>query len=195
MDKGGLMRTYDMVVALVIAFAARANAQLGSHGNIFVGYSYTRLPQDPPISGSSGLNGWDGSVEFKMAPWVGGVAEVGGVYGTRIIETPCPPGGGGCGPVSQDAKLHTFLCGPRLSAGAGRIRLFGHGLFGAALLSENGSGFSSSHTAFATTLGGGLDCRLAHGVAWRVQGDDLITAFPSQTLNSFRFSTGVVFRF
>ena len=176
-------------------FAHSASAQVVPRGNVFVGYSYGRVPQDPPITGSSGLNGWNGSVEFKKAPLLGGVIEVGGLYGPRIEETPCNPGGGGCGPVSEDAKLHTFLVGPRLGVGAGRFRVFGHGLFGVGLLRQNGSGFSSSHTDFAAALGGGLDYRLAPGIGWRVQGDDLITVFPVKTLHSFRLSTGVVIRF
>jgi outer membrane protein with beta-barrel domain len=189
------MRRCHAVVALLMVFTVRANAQFVPRANVFVGYSYASVPQDGPIAGRSGLNGWNGSVEFKVAPWLGGVADFGGLYGTRIEETPCPPGGGGCGPVGEHAKLHTFLFGPRLSVGARRFRLFGHGLFGVALLDQSGSGFTLSKTAFAAALGGGLDYRLAHRLSWRVQGDDLATTFTPRTLHSFRLSTGLVFRF
>ena len=44
-------------------------------------------------------------------------------------------------------------------------------------------------------IGGGLDYRLVKGIAWRLQGDGLITGFYGKTQTNFRLSTGLVFRF
>jgi len=64
-------------------------------------------------------------------------------------------------------------------------------LFGAAHASQTGS----SDTSFATAVGGGLDYRLIHGIAWRLQGDEVHTRFFGGGQDHFRFSTGIDFRF
>ena len=47
----------------------------------------------------------------------------------------------------------------------------------------------------ATALGGGIDYRLIHGIAWRLQGDEVHTRFFGGGQDHFRFSTGIDFRF
>jgi hypothetical protein len=188
------MHKWYAVFVLSVAFAAKANAQIPS-GNLYAGYSYLSAPASPPLTNRNNMNGWNGSAELKIAPWVGAVADFGGSYGTLTAETPCPPGVGGCGPVNFDIKLHTFLFGPRVSVNAGKFRPFAHFLFGGAHSSGTGSGLTRSDTSFATALGGGMDYRIVKGIAWRVQFDDVMTKALSSAQNNLRFSTGIVFRF
>jgi hypothetical protein len=65
--------------------------------------------------------------------------------------------------------------------------------------------FTDSNTSFAMNLGGGVDYRLNKRFAWRLiqfdynpiflRGRTINTeAFPSRTLNGFRFSTGIVIK-
>jgi hypothetical protein len=155
-------------------------------GNIFVGYSYGSA--DLNSNNRSNLNGWEGSLEGKVLPWVGIVADFNGLYGTNNFPS-----------TSQnfhvDAREHNFLFGPRVSVSVGKLRPFAHALFGAGYVSVSTQGYSASDTAFATALGGGLDYRLIHGLAWRFQGDYLQTRFFGNTQNNGRFSTGVVLNF
>jgi hypothetical protein len=180
---------------LLLAFATQANAQDFLRGNVYGGYSFLGAPASPPFTSRQTFNGWDASVEFKLATGVGAVADFGGNYGTVPIEVACPVNLGGCGPVSLNTKLYTYVFGPRFSAPIGRFRPFAHILFGGAYSSGSGDGFTSSNTSYAVALGGGLDYKLIKGIAWRAQFDDMVTKAISNSQNNLRFTTGVVFRF
>jgi len=55
---------------------------------------------------------------------------------------------------------------------------------------------SSSDTAFATAVGGGIDLHIAPFLSFRaIQMDYLVTRFRSGTQNQPRASTGIVLRF
>jgi hypothetical protein len=185
------MRLGTMVGFAILLFATAVNAQIPTKGNVYFGYSYVRA--DLSSLGGSNLNGWNGSLEGKVIPWLGIVADLGGNYGTERVQTPCVPGP--CGPVDLHARLHTFVFGPRLSINVGKFTPFVHGLIGAGHVSASGSGISNSDTSFASALGGGLDYRIVKGAAWRFQLDNLQTRFFSNTQNNFRFTTGIVLRF
>jgi len=196
-------------LAVVISFflcAGAACAQLVPKGNAFVGYSYSRadvfpgpLPAfDRTTTGS--LNGWEASLEGKVFPFVGIVADFSGHYGSHNFTIGCeaiptPP----CVPTSGNAhaNLHSYLFGPRVSFSVGRFRPFAEAFFGAAHISEDAQsvGLSQSDTSFAYALGGGIDYKLFVPVAWRFEGDLLQTRFFSNTQNNLRLSTGIVLRF
>jgi len=189
------------IVALgcFLIFALAAQAQIPG-GNIYVGYSY--LNADVPLGGPflrapnrSSLNGWTGSLELKVIPWLGGVAEVGGNSGTQPIEVfrPVVPGG----PTNIDARtnLHTYMFGPRVSFPIGRITPFAEALFGAGHARVHNSFLSVADTSFSTAIGGGLDYRIIHGLGWRVQADYLHTRLFNSTQANFRASTGLVLHF
>jgi hypothetical protein len=55
--------------------------------------------------------------------------------------------------------------------------------------------FGSTDNSFATALGGGIDYRLIHGLAVRLQGDEIHTNFFDTGENHFRFSAGIDIRF
>jgi hypothetical protein len=159
------------LLALIVLFlASGASAQVPTSGNIFFGYSHNSA--DSNGGPRFGLNGWDGSLEGKVAPWVGIVADLSGAYG------------------SGDS-LHTVVFGPRLSVPVGRITPFAHALVGVSHI----SGHSTSDTSFGDALGGGFDYQFLDRIGWRFQIDDLQTRFFSRTQNDFRFSTGIVLHF
>jgi len=205
---------------VLVLFPVTAVAQIPKV-NIFVGYSFNHADLNAPTGFSHGqstilsrgnLNGWNASVEGKLIPLVGFVADFGGHYGSPSFNAPCdlgPP------PVpcttlqgKLNARLHTFLFGPQLSFSIGRLRPFAHALFGAAHVNEKvpldpSFSLSLSDTSFAYALGGGFDYKLAGPLGWRVQGDFLHTRLFEGTStssltfsqNNARLSTGIVFRF
>lgn len=177
-----------------------ASAQLPG-GNVYVGYSFVRgdIPTNTGLattSGSANFSGWNGSLELKLLPWVGGVADFAGNYGTERINlncqliVPCPSTS-----VDANVNLHTYLFGPRVSVPVGKFSPFAHALFGVAHTGVHAFGSSETDNSFSTAIGGGLDYRLIRPIAWRLQGDFLHTHFFGNTQNNFRFSTGLVLRF
>jgi hypothetical protein len=85
-----------------------------------------------------------------------------------------------------------LLFGPRVSVSVGPVRPFAEAMFGAAHINTNGFG---SDTSFATAIGGGLDYRIFHLLAWRFEGDFIRTSLFNTTQHNARFTTGVVLRF
>jgi len=183
-----VLRISATLLAL-LALTAAASAQVPTSGNIFFGYSYASaqvFSQD-----HNNLNGWNGSLEGKVFPWVGIVADISGHYGSDDVVVPCLPPGP-CSTIRADASVYNVLFGPRVSASVGKIRPFAHALFGAGHVSTNGF---NSDTSFATALGGGIDYRMFPVVGWRVQADYVQDRFFGDTQNNFRLSTGIVLHF
>jgi len=175
-----------------------ASAQTATKGNISFGYVRGNLSSNGPLSptiSSSNLNGWFTSAEYKPIPWLGGVLDFGGNYGTEPVTPFCEVIIVCQGPLAANANVHTFLFGPRASVSFGKVTPFAQALFGGAHTSARGPGFSNADTSVATALGGGVDFRLAKTIAWRMQGDYLQTHFFGSSQNHFRFSAGLVVRF
>jgi hypothetical protein len=181
---------------ILFALVSVGHAQVPG-ANVFVGYSY--LSADLVSNGRTNLNGWNGSVEGKVLPFIGLVADFSGHYAGSVPVSviACQEGVlvGACPTVNASTDIHSFLFGPRISASVGKFRPFAHALIGAAHISENASGFSDSNTSFAYALGGGIDYRLIPLISWRVQGDLLRTRFFSNTQDNVRISTGIVVHF
>jgi opacity protein-like surface antigen len=182
------MRKLLATATAIVAFASIASAQIPTSGNIFVGYSYynSQLTVD-----RENLNGWEGSLEGKVLPFLGIVADFSGHYGTSSTLNGFCINENFCGPVSVSHQL-AVMFGPRASASLGRWTPFGQVLVGLARTSASTFG---TNTSFASAFGGGLDCRIVKPVAWRFQADYVRTGLYSLTQNNFRFSTGIVFRF
>jgi hypothetical protein len=160
-------------------------AQIPTKGNLFVGYCYASA--DLSFNGRTNLNGWNGSLEDNVLPWVGIVADFSGLYGSQNV--PVVP------PISVSTGVHSLLFGPRASLAVRKFTPFAHALFGASHINESALGSSGSDSSFAIAWGGGIDYRLIHRIGWRVQADVLHTRFFSNTQNNFRLSTGVVLHF
>jgi Outer membrane protein beta-barrel domain len=174
------------VIAFILQLLPTAAlAQIPTRGNVFFGYSYGSA--DFSSNGRTNLNGWNGSLEGKVLPWIGFVADFSGFYGSQNV--PVIPS------FNVDTTVNTVVLGPRLSVSVGKFTPFAHALFGASHIHESATGFSDSDTSFASALGGGIDYRLFAPIAWRVQADMLQTRFFSNTQNNFRLSTGIVLHF
>ncbi|HLW84540.1 MAG TPA: outer membrane beta-barrel protein [Candidatus Sulfotelmatobacter sp.] len=189
------MRNAAIVAFTLILFAGLANAQVPTSGNIFVGYSfYSASSSSLGLSdvGRPKLNGWNASLEGKMLPWVGIVADFSGHYGSQSFLAPSGAGGGTAATVSGHETDVMF--GPRLSFSIRKFRPFGEAMFGVGHIST-GQGFSLSDTSFITAVGGGLDYKIIRILALRGEADYVQTHFFSTTQDDFRLSTGVVVRF
>jgi opacity protein-like surface antigen len=96
----------------------------------------------------------------------------------------------------SDLTIFSYLFGPRVSFGNGRLTPFVQVLVGGARASEDGA----STNAFALSAGGGLDFQLTkHWFVRPVQAEYLLTRFNffgegNDSQNSFRYSAGVGFR-
>ena len=187
------MRHFFAVIVAVLGLGILASAQVPTAGNIFLGYSYFNA--DTNVSNRTNLNGWNGSLEGKVFPFVGIVADVGEYYGTQsfpvgictgVIGSPCT--------ASSDFKTRilTATFGPRVSFSVGKFRPFVHGLIG---VGRTSGSLNGSDMSLADTLGGGIDYHLVPLIAWRVQADEVQTRFFHATQNNFRLSTGIVFHF
>jgi hypothetical protein len=154
------------LILMMLPMLAHAQA-----GNIYFGYLYGRT--DPGVGDNINMNGWNGSLEGKVFPWVGIVADLSGQYG------------------KADTSVHSFLFGPRVSVTVGKIRPFANVLFGVA----RNKAFSATDTSWATAVGGGVDYHLLPVIGWRVQGDFLRTNAFNDHQSDFRLSTGVVLTF
>ena len=188
------MRRITAIAFTLIALATAGYAQAPS-GNVFIGYSY--MNADLVSGNRTNLNGWNGSVEGKVLPFIGLVADFSGNYGSAPVapNPTCGTIGGSCSDVGASTNIHNFLFGPRVSLSVGKVRPFAHALVGAGHISESGAGFSDSGTSFAYAVGGGIDYHLVPLIGWRVQADLLQTRFFSNTQNNVRISTGVVIHF
>lgn len=179
------------IVFTLFMLAGGAYAQLPG-GNVYFGYSY--MSADLVSNNRDSLNGWNGSVEGKVLPFIGVVADFSGEYGTAPVGSACPVLGP-CPPLSASTHIQNFLFGPRVSVSVAKFRPFAEALIGAGHISENASPFSNSDTSFSYALGGGLDYHLIPLISWRLEGDLMQTRFFSNTQNNVRISTGIVIHF
>jgi opacity protein-like surface antigen len=201
----GKFRRLGQVITLVVAswaFSVEAAAQIPS-GNVFFGYSFENTASSSfnfANMSRPSLNGWEASLEGKVLPWVGIVADVGGHYGSQNYQQVL-----GSGPSTATINVNghelTALFGPRVSVPIGRFRPFAEALFGVAHIKTTQSSplpdnfLQPSDTAFATALGGGIDYKIIRPIALRVQGDYVQTRFFGTTQDNVRISTGIVLRF
>ena len=147
------MRNVGFIVLTLLLSAGLASAQVPTSGNVFFGYSY--YSTDLSSIDRANTNGWEASVEGKVIPFLGFVADFDSHYGSQNFAVPCPVGASDCFAFNADVTEHNFLFGPRVSFSVGKFRPFAEALFGAAHVdANNGVG---SDTSFATALGGGLD--------------------------------------
>jgi|SRR5579871_315072 hypothetical protein len=190
------MRNAILIGVTLFLCSAFSRAQIPTSGNVFFGYSYFN-------TNASGLNrvntnGWEATVEGKVFPFIGIVADFDAHYGSQNIPIAVVPVGtcptSGCPPLNFNESFteHNFLFGPRVGVSVGKFRPFAEAMFGAAHLNSPQAG---SDTSLATAVGGGLDYRLIRLVAWRIQGDYVHTRLFNTKQDNARISTGIVVRF
>src|SRR5438477_9430396 len=122
------MRRIGGAILLLAMSAGASLAQLPG-GNIFWGYSY--LSADTAnTTGHTSLNGWEASLEGKVLPFIGLVADFCTGYGTYRRPFACPIFG--CPATPTKEKINTYLFGPRVSVPILHVRPFAEALIGAA---------------------------------------------------------------
>jgi opacity protein-like surface antigen len=189
------MRKFILIASTLLLSAALASAQGSSSGNIFAGYSFenasTSALENPT---RPNLQGWEASLEGKLAPWIGLVTDFSGHYGPHTYPEVTP-----YGPINIAANGDEYeaLFGPRVSIPVGKCTPFAEVMVGIGHVDTRGisPGVHASGNSFATAVGGGLDYRILRIVALRVEGDYLRTNFFSTSQNDIRLSTGIVLRF
>ena len=184
------MRNVAAAAFALFLLDAVVAAQVPTAGNVFGGYSYyhTNLSNI-----GSTFNGWEGSLEGKVFPGVGIVADLTGHYGSQVVESPgvtCAIGA--ICTVRESTHIYQALFGPRFSVSLRRVRPFAEFEFGVAHITTANI---PSNTSFAMALGGGVDYRIIRLLALRFQGDYVSTHFFGAYQNNVRLSTGIVFRF
>lgn len=188
------MRKFAFVSAIALGLASVAAAQIPTSGNVFFGYSYynTKLSSLDRAS----LNGWNGSLEGKIVPWVGIVADLSGHYGSDTFPGFCEVIIGPCPNVNRSVTEYNALFGPRVSFTVGKVRPFAEALIGVGHVNTpSGPTLPGSDTSLATGLGGGVDYHLFPLVAWRLQADYIRTSFFGTSQGNARISTGIVIHF
>src|SRR5208282_3996608 len=96
------------VAAAGLAFSAAAGAQVPTSGNVFFGYSYYSMDassfnqSDTSGWGRPNTNGWEASLEGKVIPFLGFVADFDSHYGSQNLAIACPAGEPPCLPVSAN---------------------------------------------------------------------------------------------
>lgn len=210
------MRKCGILTSIILFLPSMLMAQIGgarpaanenaTRATIFGGYSYLR-------NQSNGFNGWEGQGTFNFNRYLGVTADVSGASLTPFSFSTL---GFSAGTFQH---LNNYLFGPTVTADLGRSAVFAHALFGEAsssleagvgvpIIGGISTGLTSAH-AFAMAFGGGIDIGLTRHLAVRaVQVDYLRTQFSATDAlttgltsslgnrqNSFRYSTGVVFRF
>ena len=188
------MRNFAYLGLTLLLLASLAAAQIPTSGNIFVGYSYENTDWSGLNSGLSrpNLNGWAASLEGKVFPHLGIVADFADHYGSQSFT-----GLTQSGPIRINVTGHQWalLFGPRLSIPVGNLTPFGEVMIGLSHINNGGTFPGPTNTSFATAVGGGMDYRLIKILALRLEVDYLQTRFYSTTQHNLRLSPGVVLRF
>jgi hypothetical protein len=182
------MRKLVVIAFMLFLFAGLAAAQVPTSGNVFFGYSFYNT--DLSSIDRANANGWEGTLEGKVLPFVGIIADFSGHYGSQNFPGPLCPN---CpGTINANVTEHNVLFGPRVSASVGKFRPFAEAMFGVGRVNVHSG---ATDTSFATALGAGLDYRLVRLVAWRFQGDFVQTRFFGTHQNNARISTGIAIHF
>jgi opacity protein-like surface antigen len=201
-----------VIVMMFSIMGAAAQAQQTPRVEVFGGYSLD-YASFPLLNGSQDLgnvrgflSGWNASANFNFNHWFGVAADFAGHYGSPskgedILVLPPNCFIGCTGPVTATLhNVHTFTFGPEIAIRQDHFTFFVRALFGAAHTREDIDSFASfvtpriSETKFAMIGDGGVDLDLSPHMALRIQPGYLMTHMLDRRQNSFRFSTGLVFR-
>lgn len=182
------MRTPVVIAVMLLLLTGCSVAQVPTAGNVFFGYSYQSADSTALniIGGNRvNMNGWEATLEGKVVPFLGIVADFSGHYGSQGALTPI-------GGVNVTGHQLTVMFGPRVGVSIGKFRPFAEFELGVGHMNTNALG---SNTSFADAIGGGLDYKLVRLVALRIGADELSTRFFGRTQNNFRLSTGIAVHF
>jgi hypothetical protein len=135
-----------LLLPCFLLLGALTSAQ--TSGSIYFGYSY----YDTNLSTNRGsLNGWNGTLEGKVLPHVGIVADISGDYGNlnfKPLNVTCPITG--C-PTHVSTHETNVMFGPRVSLPIGKFRPFAEAMAGVGHASASGFGSDTWLSAVAST--------------------------------------------
>jgi len=143
-----------------------------------VAFGYSRLGNDVFASGVGGLNGWEGSLNVKVKPFIGIEGDV-AQYGM--------------GAASTTPHTTMVMFGPRVTVGTMGVHVFAHALGG---VGHTSNSVGLSQTDLTVGLGGGGDVRIAPFFSIRLAADYLAVPTSSHSGSAHeRVSAGLAFRF
>jgi hypothetical protein len=201
-------------LALCLFSCASAGAQEYPRAEVYGGYQLL-VDEDliDDITYAQGLDvdaydrqhGINAAVEYNIRKWMGIVAEAG--HGRSSLSLGDSKEGVPIWSARYRRNQTSFLFGPRFGYREGRMRAFGHLLFGGNRANHsytftvtNELGFQSGYAAsfsgtdVAMALGGGLDISLGDRISIRPVQLDLLSIFADDSLHQFRYSAGLVFK-
>jgi len=148
------------------------------------------LHRDPGPLWNNFNHGWTAEATFNFNKWIGMTANFSGTYDSQTF----PPIG------TFTDHVYPLLFGPTLKYRTRHFEPYVHALFGFEhIVYGNPATFnpatSSSDTQFALALGGGVDAPVSKHFALRIGNFDYYKIKKPFPFHSFRFSTGLQFRF
>jgi Outer membrane protein beta-barrel domain len=209
------MKTVVLLTVILFSSYGLVCAQAEKKPEFFAGYSYENV--NPGVNSSDftstvttldnrfNTNGVNLSAADYFTRRLGVAADFSANFNSRSDTF------GGAATQSK-FSLYNITGGPQLRfPNSGKLTPFVHVLAGVARrnLTETFTGgttsFTDHNTSFAMNFGGGVDYRLNGRFAWRIAQFDYNPIFlrsrifnsvtlPNQTLNGFRFSTGIVIK-
>jgi hypothetical protein len=206
-------------IGVALLFALTAAAQDVPKMETFLGYTYVRANSATNVPAFS-ANGAGGQFAYNFNRWISGVADLGAVHNGQI------------GRAEIDSTMANFMFGPRVSLRYSRIRPYFQTLFGGVYYTGStrldiipaepstpiflpGAGditplpgqavttrATTSQTAFAMAIGGGLDIKINRYLSFRPIGLDWymtrlqnLRSQDDPNQHNLRYTTGVNFTF
>ena len=211
------MRKSFIVIGAVLLSTVVAAAQDVPRMETFLGYTYVRFNSATDVPAFS-ANGGSGQFAYNFNKWLGAVADLGAVHNGNISG------------VQLDNTMSNFLFGPRVSLRSSHLRPYFQILWGGVYASAStpinvtlpalpnqpiylpgnpllpGDSVTArlvtQQTAFAMTVGGGLDIKLSKHVSFRPIGVDYymtrlqnLRTLGDNNQNNIRYTTGFNFTF
>ena len=211
------MSRFLLVVCVVSALSLVSWAQVPGYtppstpkyarAELFAGYSYGYT--DLFNSGNrANLNGWNGSLGFNVANWLGFVFDASGFYGTSRIPvavpapfptcpTFCPPPGN---TFNVNTRLYSYLFGAQIPYRKSQNWTpFAEVLFGHSAVRGTVPGIAETSGGLGLIGGIGADRRINDRFAFRIKADyfQTRTTFPvigHGKQDNLRVSVGIVIR-
>jgi hypothetical protein len=178
MEINSMKRFAWLIPAVLIFLSCPAlQAQETPAWEISGGYSYLKAD----LRGSSfHLNGGAASLTENLNSWFGGRVEINAYQGSVS---------------GVNVSAQTFTYGPVFAYRRfDKITPFAHVQLGAIHASQGYLGISTSAFRFAMSSGGGVDVKISHNAAIRLQGDYLMTRFLGLRQDNVTGSVGLVVR-
>ena len=207
------MKRLVVLIFFLLSSCASVWAQSSSKGELFAGYSFesintgissTNAGTTTSLDNQFKLNGFNASAASYFRKHFGIAGDFSAHFDNRNDTL---------GAIATESKisLYTFAGGPQFKfESSRRLTPFVHALAGISRrnLTETSGGadfFTDHNTSFAMNLGGGVDYKLTGRFSWRLFQLDYnpiflrsrtfdSTTLPGETLNGFRFSTGIVIK-